>query len=43
MTPGYSKLILNESIMPDMDCPAFIAAADINMMFILAGTKRSRS
>ena len=43
MAPGYSKLILNESVMPDMDCPAFFAAGDINMMSILAGIKRSRS
>ena len=27
--------------MPDMDCPAFFAAGDINMMSILAGIKRS--
>ena len=42
MTPRYSKLVLNESIMPDMNCPAFFAAGDINTMSILAGIKRSR-
>ena len=43
MAPGYSKLILNESVMPEMDCPAFFAAGDLNMMSILGGMKRSRS
>lgn len=28
--------------MPDMDCPAFFAAGDVNMMSLLAGIKRSR-
>ena len=43
MAPGYSRLILNESVIPDIDCPAFFAAGDINMMSILAGIKRSCS
>lgn len=43
MAPGYSRLILNESVIPDVDCPAFFAAGDINMMSILAGIKRSYS
>lgn len=42
MTPGYSKLLLNESVLPDMDCPSFLAAVDINMLSIMAGKKRSR-
>ncbi len=41
MTPGYSKLILNESVIPDKGCPAFFAAGDINMMSMLGGIKRS--
>lgn len=43
MTPGYSKLFLNESVIPDENCPALFAAHDMNMMAILAGIKRSRS
>lgn len=42
MTPGHSTLILNESILPDENCPALFAAADLNMMSILAGMKRSK-
>ena len=43
MKPGYSKLILNESILPDMNCSPWFATNDINMMAILAGMTRSRS
>ena len=43
MKPGYSKLILNESILPDTNCPSWFATNDINMMAILAGLQRSRS
>ena len=43
MKLGYSKLILNESILPDMDCSPWFATNDINMMAILAGMTRSRS
>lgn len=42
MTPGYSKLLLNESVLPDMHCPSFLAAGDMNMLSIMAGKKRSR-
>ena len=42
MEPGYSRLLLNESIIPDMNCPSFFAAGDINMMAIVAGLKRTR-
>ena len=41
MTPGYSKLLLNESVLPDTDCPSFFAAGDINMMSIMGGKKRT--
>ncbi|KAL9610615.1 MAG: hypothetical protein Q9167_004689 [Letrouitia subvulpina] len=43
MTPGYSRLLLNESILPERNCPAFFAAADITMMAVLAGMKRSKT
>ena len=42
MTPGYSKILLNESILPDIGCSSSLAAGDINMMSIMAGKKRSR-
>ncbi|CAF9943402.1 MAG: hypothetical protein ALECFALPRED_000295 [Alectoria fallacina] len=41
MRPGYSKLILNEFILPDKGCDLFPALADIHMMGDLSGTERS--
>ena len=43
MEPGYSRLLLNEIVMPERDCPAFFAAADITMMAVLAGLGRDRA
>ena len=42
MKPGYSKILINESVLPDRDCPYFFAAADLNMMAILGGMERTR-
>jgi O-methyltransferase domain len=42
MKPGFSKLLINEAVLPDVDCPSFFASSDINMMAILAGIERSR-
>ena len=42
MTPGYSRLILNESILPDMGCASYFAAGDLNLMALIGGMKRSR-
>lgn len=41
MKPGYSKILLNESVLPDTHCPSFLAAGDINMMSIMGGMKRT--
>ena len=41
MKPGYSKILLNESVLPERDCPSFFAAGDLNMMSCLAGIKRT--
>lgn len=43
MTPGHSRLLLNEMILPDTGCPAFYAAADITMMCVLGAMERSES
>ena len=43
MKPGYSRLLLNEIVIPDQDCPAFFATADITMMAVLAGLGRDRA
>ncbi len=32
MTPGYSKLLLSEFVLPTRDCPLYPALLDINMM-----------
>lgn len=41
MTPGYSKIILNELVLPDRKCGIIPAQIDINMMACLAATERS--
>ena len=41
MRPGYSKILLNEIVLPNTGCTPFFAAADINMMSILAGMERT--
>ena len=41
MTPGYPRLLLNETVIPQTDCPLFFAALDISMMCINAGIKRT--
>ena len=43
MRPGYSKILINEAVLPDTGCPPEFAAADINMMSILGGMERSRA
>lgn len=41
MTPGYSKIILNELVLPDRGCGMVAAQVDITMMACLAATERS--
>ena len=41
MTPGYSKILLNELVLPDQGCSLVAAQIDINMMANLAATERS--
>ncbi|KAJ5675961.1 S-adenosyl-L-methionine-dependent methyltransferase [Penicillium macrosclerotiorum] len=43
MEPGYSKLIINELILPDIQCSLFDAGLDINMMNLHSGIERSES
>lgn len=42
MKPGYSRILLNESILPDIGCPLFFACGDITMMAVLSALKRSQ-
>lgn len=43
MTPGYSKLYLNEWILPDVGCSLLEASVDIQMMMNNAGMERTQS
>lgn len=42
MEPGYSRILLNEIVLPSVACPSFFAAADITMMAVLAGQQRTK-
>jgi hypothetical protein len=43
MTKGYSKLFINDIILPDVNCSLFQAGFDINMVAMHAGIERSRA
>ena len=43
MTKGYSKIYLNEWILPDVGCSLYEALLDVQMMIVLAGMERTRS
>jgi hypothetical protein len=42
MEQGSSKLLLNEIIMPTMNCPNVAAGFDLNMMVLHAGLERTQ-
>ena len=41
MTPGYSKILLNELVIPDIGCGIIAAQVDITMMACVAAEERS--
>lgn len=43
MTPGYSKLLINEWVLPQVGVPLLPASLDITMMVMLSGTERSET
>lgn len=43
MKRGYSKLLLNEFILPNQDCPLFLAGFDLQMMTMHAAQERTES
>ncbi|KAI0483925.1 S-adenosyl-L-methionine-dependent methyltransferase [Xylariaceae sp. FL0804] len=43
MEKGYSKLLLNEFILPDEECPPFLSGFDLEMMTCHAGKERTES
>lgn len=42
MKAGYSKILLNEAIVPKTDCGSWFAACDIQVMSLLAAGERTR-
>ena len=43
MTKGYSKILLNEFVIPDQGASLIAAQVDITMMVALAGAERTES
>ena len=43
MTPGYSKLLINEWVLPDTNVPLYPATLDILMMVMLSGIERTET
>lgn len=41
MTPGYSKLLVNDVVIPDQGADIFDVQLDLTMMCALAGEERS--
>ena len=41
MTPGYSKLLISETVLPDQNCPLAMAGLDWGMMYLHSGLERS--
>ena len=41
MIPGYSKILLNELVIPDIGCGIIAAQVDITMMACVASEERS--
>lgn len=41
MTPGYSRLIVNDWIVPETNASKFMAAQDLNLMTSLGGMERT--
>lgn len=43
MEAGYSKLVINDIVLPDQGATRFATQSDINMMSLLASMERSES
>lgn len=41
MKPGYSKVLINEWVMPDRGASKFMTAADLNMMSLGGSAERT--
>lgn len=42
MKPGYSKLLIDDFILPDRGCPLYPCVQDMCMMGLLGGMERSQ-
>jgi hypothetical protein len=42
MKPGYSRILVFESILPETGTPLFPALLDINMIALLSGMERTK-
>jgi hypothetical protein len=43
MKPGYSKLIVNEWVVPEVGATRFMTSQDMNMMNVSGGMERTES
>lgn len=43
MTPGYSKVLIHEWILPDTGAPLYPSLLDINMLALFAGMERTET
>jgi hypothetical protein len=43
MTPGYSKLLIKELLIPDRNAPWALTSLDVNVMQSLSGQERTES
>ena len=43
MEPGYSKVLINDIVLPDQGATRFATQSDLNMMALLASMERSET
>lgn len=43
MTPGYSKILINELVIPDENAGTFMTRSDFTMMTLLSAMERSET
>jgi hypothetical protein len=43
MTPGFSKLLIFDFVLPDVGAPPYPSLLDINMMALLSGMERTET
>ena len=43
MEPGYSKILINDWVLPDTGCPLVPALMDIQVLAVLSGIERTQT